>query len=47
MSRLYNYFVSCWTTNPNFTESQLDAAVTKGYITQEEKEAIKSMSKAQ
>gem|GEM_PF-7066598 len=29
MSRLYNYFVSCWTTNPNFTIEQLDNAVVK------------------
>lgn len=47
MSKLYNYFVSCWTTNPNFTEVNLQNAVTKGYITQEEADTIKAMPKAQ
>lgn len=46
MSRLYNYFVSCWTTNPNFKVEQLDSAVTKGYITQDEENLIKAMTKA-
>lgn len=46
MSRLYNYFVSCWTGNPNFTEQQLDNAVIKNYITQEECTAIKLLPKA-
>jgi hypothetical protein len=47
MSRLYNYFVSCWTINPNFTIEQLDNAVSKGYITADEEILIKEMPKAQ
>lgn len=40
MSRLYNYFVTCWKYNPSFTETNLDNAVTKGLITEEEKAQI-------
>lgn len=40
MSILYNYFVSCWRLNPNFNEENLNKAVTKGYITEEEKAEI-------
>lgn len=39
MSRLYNYFVSCW-KNGTVTELQLDNAVTKVLITAEEKAQI-------
>jgi hypothetical protein len=46
MSRLYNYFASCWTFNPNFTEEQLDTAVAKGYLTTDEATAIKAIPKA-
>ncbi|OPJ58425.1 hypothetical protein [Clostridium oryzae] len=46
MSRLYNYFVLCWTTNPNFTETQLNKAVEKEYITADEETTIKTMEKA-
>lgn len=40
MSRLYNYFVSCWTYNADFTESNLDNAVVKGLVTELEKSQI-------
>jgi hypothetical protein len=40
MSGLYNYFVSCWRFNPNFTETNLNNAVNKGLITTEEKAQI-------
>lgn len=40
MSRLYNYFVTCWLYNPSFTEVNLTNAVTKGLITEEEKAQI-------
>lgn len=46
MSRLYNYFVSCWTINPDFTVAQLDTTVVKGYITAEEKALIEAIPKA-
>lgn len=46
MSKLYNYFVSCWTMNPGFTTTNLDNAVTKGYITSDEKITIEAMTKA-
>lgn len=35
MSRLYNYFLDCW-KNRTVIEVQLQNAVTKGYITQDE-----------
>ncbi|QQE75734.1 XkdX family protein [Brevibacillus composti] len=38
-SRLFNYFLMCW-INGTVTEQQLETAVAKGYITQEEKENI-------
>lgn len=38
-SRLYNYFLSCW-INGTVTELQLQNAVTKGYITQDEYNTI-------
>lgn len=38
-SRLYGYFLMCW-RNGTVTESQLQTAVSKGYITQSEYEAI-------
>lgn len=34
-SRLYNYFLYCW-INGTITEEQLQQAVAKGYITQDE-----------
>ncbi len=40
MSKLYNYFVSCWKYNPDFTETNLNNAVTKKYITEDEKTQI-------
>lgn len=40
MSRLYNYFVTCWKINPRFTETNLNNAVIKGLITEEEKQQI-------
>ncbi|WML35937.1 hypothetical protein [Clostridium sp. OS1-26] len=40
MSRLYNYFVTCWKYNSNFTEINLDNAVDKGLITADEKAQI-------
>lgn len=46
MSTLYNYFVICWTMNPNFTVINLNNAVTKGYITADEEIQIKAMTKA-
>lgn len=39
MSRLYPYFLSCW-LNYTVTEQQLESAVAKGYITEEEKNEI-------
>ena len=43
MSQIYyNYFVSCWKINENFTEDNLNNAVKKGYITEGEKEKIMS-----
>lgn len=47
MSPLYNYFVTCWTMNPNFTVTNLNNAVTKGYITAAEETQIEAMAKAQ
>ncbi len=47
MSKLYNYFVSCWTRNPNFTEENLNNAVIKEYITEAESNAIRAMPKAE
>lgn len=41
-SRLYNYFVYCW-KNGTITQEQLQQAVAKGYITQEEYEQIIAM----
>jgi hypothetical protein len=38
-SRLYAYFLMCW-KNYTVTEEQLQVAVQKGYITQEEYEEI-------
>ncbi|MBV4423665.1 hypothetical protein [Clostridium tyrobutyricum] len=46
MSRLYNYFVICWTINTNFTIINLNNAVTKGYITANEGTQIEAMPKA-
>lgn len=43
MSRLYNYFVSCWLYNPAFTTTNLSNAVTKGLITADEETVIKAM----
>jgi hypothetical protein len=43
MSKLYNYFASCWTLNPNFTSTNLENAVTKGLITADEMIAIGAM----
>lgn len=40
MSKLYGYFASCWKVNPNFTETNLNNAVTKGYVTADEKAQI-------
>lgn len=40
MSRLYNYFVSCWKLNPNFTDENLTNAVTNKLLTEEEKQQI-------
>ncbi|WP_082050322.1 XkdX family protein [Risungbinella massiliensis] len=40
-SRLYGYFLMCW-KNGTVTESQLQTAVSKGYITQSEYEEITS-----
>ncbi|MCH5586322.1 XkdX family protein [Shimazuella sp. AN120528] len=34
-SRLYAYFYTCW-KNGTISQEQLQTAVTKGYITQEE-----------
>lgn len=45
-SRLYNYFIGCWTSNPDFTTTNLDNAVTKGYLTEDEKVAIEALPKA-
>jgi hypothetical protein len=39
MSRLYGYFLMCW-KNGTVTQTQLDTAVTKGYITAAEEETI-------
>jgi hypothetical protein len=38
-SRLFNYFLMCWGCG-TVTEQQLETAVTKGYITQNEKKDI-------
>lgn len=43
MSRLYNYFVTCWLYNPNFTTTNLDNAVTKTLITADEETQIEAM----
>lgn len=42
MSRLYNYFLNCWVYNEKFTKTNLDNAVTKRYITTEEKTQIEA-----
>lgn len=42
MSALYGYFKTGWTYGTVTTE-QIDAAVTKGYITAEEATAIKAL----
>ncbi|MBS7531380.1 XkdX family protein [Hazenella sp. IB182353] len=39
MSTLYDYFAMCWRYG-TVTETQLQNAVVKGYISQEEYEAI-------
>lgn len=41
-SFLNNYFVSCW-RNHTIDEDGLDAAVTRGYLTQSEADAIKAI----
>ncbi|MBW9155943.1 hypothetical protein G9F71_014710 [Clostridium sp. FP2] len=46
MSKLYNYFVSCWKINSGFTTTNLDNAVAKNLITAEEKITIEAMEKA-
>lgn len=38
-SRLFNYFLMCW-INGTVTEAQLETAVSKGYITEQEKQDI-------
>jgi hypothetical protein len=38
-SRLYIYFYTCW-KNGTITQEQLQTAVTKGYIAQDEYERI-------
>lgn len=38
-SRLFNYFLMCWVCG-TVTEQQLETAVVKGYITEEEKQNI-------
>lgn len=38
-SRLFNYFLMCW-INDTVTEAQLTAAVSKGYLTGQEKQDI-------
>jgi len=43
MSRLYNYFVSCWKYNANFTTTNLDNAVTKGLLTEAERTDIEAI----
>ncbi len=43
MSKLYNYFVNCWLYNANFTAINLDNAVTKEFITSEEKLTIEAI----
>ena len=43
MSKLYNYFVGCWTLNPNFTAANLENAVTKTLLTADEKAEIESI----
>jgi hypothetical protein len=42
----YNYFLSCWKTNAGFTVTNLGNAVTKGYITVAEEQAIEATPKA-
>lgn len=41
MSRLYNYFNTCYIYG-TIIDAQLDAAVTKGYITADEEATIKA-----
>ncbi|OPX87009.1 MAG: hypothetical protein A4E53_02664 [Pelotomaculum sp. PtaB.Bin104] len=38
-SKLFNYFLMCW-INGTVTEAQLTTAVSKGYLTEEEKTSI-------
>lgn len=38
-SRLYPHFIECWKHN-TITEGQLQAAVNKGYLTEQEKQDI-------
>lgn len=45
-SRLYDYFLSRWVYG-TILESQLATAVTKNYITQEEKDVIVSTNQVQ
>jgi hypothetical protein len=45
MSKLYNYFLSCWKYNPNFTTANLDNAVAKVLITADEKTVIENTSR--
>jgi len=46
MSLVYcNYFLGCWKVNPSFTTTNLDNAVTKGYITLDEKISIEATPK--
>jgi hypothetical protein len=40
-SRLFNYFLMCW-INGTVTDSQLQTAVDKGYITATEKQDIEA-----
>lgn len=38
-SRLFNYFLMCW-INSTVTEAQLTTAVSKGYLTDQERQDI-------
>lgn len=40
MSALYPFFLSFWVYNPSCTQSRLDTAVSKGYITAAEEQTI-------
>jgi len=45
MSKLYNYFASCWIYNPNFGVTNLDNAVSKNLITVDERTQIEAMTR--